>query len=227
MESFVAHRSASRLSTWLTLIISLTFLMVWLPLLRSVFDGSSYQWGMNYFGFQLHGAGITPSYLFLIVQLVFYVALFVSMYRVQNRKVYYVLLLLWFVHVFGNLLADIAINGDTTFEGDTLGVSISLFWIVLPLSALALLLIFLAIRADRRASPQSIPWGAKNRKMLWLILGPLPIQAILLASGEPHGLTDQIGVILTIVQCFLLPLVVRPYGSKLQPQQEANSLKLT
>ena len=214
MESFVAYRSSSRLSTWLTLIISLTFILVWLPLLRSLFDGSSYQWGLNYFGFQLHGAGITPSYLFLVVQLVFYVALFVSIYRVQNRKVYYVLLLLWFVHVFGNLLADIAINGDTRFEGDTLGVSISLFWIVLPLSALALLLIFLAIRADRRATPQSIPWSAKNRTLLWLILGPLPIQAILLAAGEPHGVTDQIGVILTIVQCFLLPLVVRPYGGE-------------
>lgn len=214
MESFVAHRSSSRLSTWLTLIVSLTFMLVWLPLLRSLFDGSSYQWGMNYFGFQLQGAGITPSYMFLVVQLVFYVALFVSMYRVQNRKVYYVLLLLWFVHVFGNLLADIAINGDTRFEGDTLGVSISLFWIVLPLSALALLLIFLAIRADGRATPQSIPWNAKNRTLLWLILGPLPIQAILLASGEPHGVTDQIGVVLTIVQCFLLPLVVRPYGGE-------------
>lgn len=136
------------------------------------------------------------------------------MYRVQNRQVYYVLLLLWFVHVFGNLLADIAINGDTTFEGDTLGISISLFWIVLPLSVLALLLVLRAIRADRRATPQLIPWSAKNRKMLWLILCILPIQAVLLASGKPHGLTDQIGVILTIVQCFLLPLIVRPYGVK-------------
>ena len=214
MESLVAYRSSSRLSTWLSLIISLTFLMVWLPLLRSVFDGSSYQWGMGYFGLQLHGTGLTPSYLFLVIQLIFYMALFVSMYRVQNRQVYYVLLLLWFVHVFGNLLADIAINGDTTFEGDTLGVSISLFWIVLPLSALALLLVLLAIRADRRATPQSIPWNAKNRKMLWLILGVLPIQAILLASGSPDGLRDQIGVILTIVQCFLLPLIVRPYGGE-------------
>lgn len=212
MESFVAYRNSSRLSTWLTLIVSLTFLMVWLPLLRSLFDGRSYQWGMSYFGFQLQGTGITPSYLFLVIQLVFYVALFVSMYRVQNRKVYYALLLLWFVHVFGNLLADIAINGDTTFEGDTLGVSISLFWMVLPLSALTLLLVFLAIRADRRAIPQSIPWNAKNWRLCGVILGALPLQAILLALGEPHGVTDQIGVILTIVQCFLLPLMVRPYG---------------
>lgn len=212
MESLVAHRNSSRLSTWLSLIISLTFLMVWLPLLRSVFDGNSYQWGMGYFGLQLHGTGLSPSYLFLVIQLVFYVALFFSMYRVQNRKVYYGLLLLWFVHVFGNLLADIAINGDTTFEGDTFGISISLFWIILPLSALALLLVLLAIRADRRAIPQSIPWNAKNQKMLWLILGVLPIQAILLASGKPDGVMDQIGVILTIVQCFLLPLIVRPYG---------------
>lgn len=211
MESFIAYRNPNKLSTWLTLIISLTFTLAWLPLLRSVFDGRSYQWGMGYFGLQLHGAGITPSYLFLVAQLIFFVALFVSMYRAQNRKVYYVLLLLWFVHVFGNLLTDIAINGDTRFEGDTLGISISLFWMVLPLSMLALLLILLTIRADQRAIPQSIPWNAKNRRWLWLILGVLPIQAILLATGKPHGLTDQIGVILAIAQCFLLPLIVRPY----------------
>lgn len=211
MNSFLAYRNPSRLSTWLTLIISLTFMLVWLPLLRSVFDGHSYQWGTSYFGVKFQGTGLSPDYWFLLVQMAFYFALFVAMYRVQNRRIYYLLLLLWFVHVFGNLLADIAINGDTMFHGDTLNVHISLTWIVVPLSVLTLLLILLEIRADRQRSEVAIRWNRKNRNMLWFILGPLPIQAILLAMGEPHGLTDQIGVILTIVQCFLLPLVVRPY----------------
>ncbi len=215
MGTFAAYKKSNRLTTLLTVLISLTFMIAWLPFLRSVLDGRSYQWGINYFGFQLHGAGITPDFVFLVLQLALFAGLFIAMYRVRNRLVYYVLLAVWFFHTFGNLLADIIVNGDSVFEGDTLGVKVSLTWIVVPLSVLALSLIFMEIRADRRAAPQEIPWVAKNRNLLWLILlGPLPVQAVLLATGKPHGLTDQIGVVMTILQSFLIPVILRPYPGK-------------
>jgi len=77
-----------------------------------------------------------------------------------------------------------------------------------------LMLIFLVIKADRKAEEQIIPWSTKNKTLLLIILGPLPIQAILFAIGEPHGITDQIGVIMSILQSFLIPMIVRPYAIK-------------
>jgi hypothetical protein len=214
MDTFIAYRKPGKLANLLTPLLSFTFLIVWLPFLRSIFDGRSYEWGLTYFGHQIYGAGITPSFAFLVIQLVFYAALMIAMYRVRNRLLYHILLILWFVNIFVNILFDIAINGDTIFQGDTLGIKISLTWVIIPLSVLALMLIFLEIRADRQAPLQRIPWANKNRNWFWIVAGLLPLQAILLASGEPHGLTDQIGVLITIMQCFLIPLILKPYSGK-------------
>ncbi|MFZ1808329.1 MAG: ubiquinol cytochrome C oxidoreductase, partial [Cyclobacteriaceae bacterium] len=170
----------------------------------------SYQWGTNYFGFLIYGAGVNLDFIYVVAQLLFYSALMVSMYWVRNRTIYHTLLGVWFINFFGNLIADIVINGDTMFNGDTLNVHISITWIVLPLSFLALILIFLVIRADKNADEQLTSWTVKNRTLLIMILGPLPIQAILFAAGEPHGITDQIGVIISIIQCFLIPIILRP-----------------
>ncbi|MEQ9403738.1 MAG: ubiquinol cytochrome C oxidoreductase [Cyclobacteriaceae bacterium] len=219
MKTQIAYRKTSRLLTSFSILISLTFMIVWLPLVRSVFDGVSYQWGTNFYGFQIQGAGITPSFSFLVIQLAFYAALIWSMYWVKNRYLFEGLLVLWFFNVFGNLLSDIIINGDTMFHGDTLNVHISITWIIVPLSILAIIFIIFIILADRKADNQSIHWNARNTRLMWLILGPIPILGLLLASGEPHGITDQIGVIIAIAQCFLIPLIFRPYGSKsLQPE---------
>ncbi len=93
-----------------------------------------------------------------------------------------------------------------------MNVHISLTVILVPLSILALLLVIYIILKDRKAPEVQIPWNKANRIRLFLILGPLPIQAILLASGEPHGITDKIGVVMCILQCFLIPLIIRPYA---------------
>ena len=213
MKTLIAYRPSSKLKTLLAVLISLTFIPVWLPFLRSIFDGRSYEWGASYFGFQINGAGVTPGFIFFVIQFLFYVALLISMFHIRNRLFYYLMLAIWFIHVFGNLLSDIIMNGDTMFHGDTLGVHVSLTWIVIPLSLLGLLLILFEIKADQKAGEQFIPWTTKNRNLLWLIMGPLPFQAVLFASGEPHGLTDQIGVIIAIAQCFLIPMILRPYKS--------------
>ena len=96
------------------------------------------------------------------------------------------------------------------FHGDTLNVHISITWIVVPLATLALFMIFLVIREDLAAGGQTISWNMRNRNLMFLILGPLPIQAVLFAIGEPHALTDEIGVIISILQCLLIPIFLRP-----------------
>lgn len=46
--------------------ISLLFLFGWLPLLRSLMDGPSYQWGTTLLGLRFAGAGIAGDFWFLI-----------------------------------------------------------------------------------------------------------------------------------------------------------------
>ena len=208
----IAYRTNQTLKSVLLYIIALTFMLVWLPLLRSLFDGISYEWGMTYFGIIFRGAGISIDYLFLIAQMVFYAILFYSSYWSRQRWIFYVALVIWFLHNFGNLLMEIILEGDTMFHGETLNVHVSLTAIVIPLSIVTVLLIGLVIRKDLLAENSQIQWSSGNNKRALIIFGVLPIQAVLFALGEPHGITDQIGVIITILQCLLVPLVIRPYA---------------
>lgn len=88
MKAPIAYRVPTVWLSLLTFLISLTFMMVWLPLVRSLFDGSSYVWGTIFFGFNFGGAGITADYLFLILQLGLYGLLFFTMYRSRNRVLF-------------------------------------------------------------------------------------------------------------------------------------------
>ncbi len=214
MDKLTAYRRRDGLITGLMFLMAFTFLIVWLPLLRSILDGDTYQWGTTWFGIQISGAGITSSLFFLVIQLAFYVALFWSIFRAKNRMIAYLLSIVWWVHVFGNLLYEIAVEGDTMFHGDTLNVHVSLSMIVIPLSIVSAILIGLWIRRDMNSSGTVINWSRRNTLLALLILGPLPIQAILLRVGEPHATTDEIGVLITILQCLLLPFIFFPYAPK-------------
>lgn len=204
MNNLIALRYGNRLYNTLLFLAGITFMLIWLPLLRCLFDGSSYTWGQSYFGLQLQSAGLQADYGFLILSLLFYAALFFSFYWLKNRKLFFGLLLLWFIHSFGNFLFILIVEGDVMFHGDTLGVHISLLSIILPLSALALILIGLAVRKDLRSMDVQVPWGKINRRRALILLAPLPIQAVFFATGEPHNITDQIAVIIAIIQALTI-----------------------
>ena len=212
MENLTAYRRRDGIITGLMFLMSFTMMVVWLPLLRSVLDGDTYQWGTTFFGYTIGGAGITASLIFLVLQLAFYAVLFWSIFRARNRFVAYAMTAAWWIMVFGNLLFDIIVEGDTMFHGDTLNVHISLSMIVIPLSVIAAVLIMLWIRRDVRSNDLAISWSRRNTMLAWIILGPLPIQALLLRIGEPHATTDEIGVLISILQCLLIPLIFFPYG---------------
>ncbi|MEN2282099.1 ubiquinol cytochrome C oxidoreductase [Algoriphagus sp. SE2] len=212
MKNFIAFRTPNLWTNVLSFFISITFMIVWLPFIRSLFDGTSYVWGTEYFGLKLTGAGITPSFLFLIIQMSLYALVIFGLYRMRNRKLYFALLGIWWLNVFGNLLFDILKNGDTMFHGDTLNVHISITTIIVPLAAIAMFLIIQVVRTEKEDI--SISWTKKNSTLLNIFLAMLPLLFILLYSGEPHGITDQIGVIIAIAQCFYIPMIFKPYGYK-------------
>lgn len=141
-----------------------------------------------------------------------YAAVIIGLFRMKNRKLFGGLLALWWVNVFGNLIFDIIKNEDTMFHGDTLIVHISISSIILPLAVIALFLIFQVLRTEKQSV--NISWTKKNSILLNIFLAMLPILFILLFSGEPHGITDQIGVIIAIAQSFYIPAIFKPYGYK-------------
>lgn len=210
MKNWTAVRSNNLLFNLLLFLIGITFMLVWLPLLRCFFDGSTYSWGQWYFGMQLSSAGVSADYFILIPFLLLYLVLFHAFYYQKNRSIFYGLMIAWWVHFWGNFLLDIFVHGDTQFHGDTLNVHISLTAIVVPLAALALLLIVAVIQKDRKMETLSISRTPSNRLWTWIVLAPLPIQAILFMVGEPHALTDEIAVLITIAQSLTLPFIFTP-----------------
>ncbi|PHN03300.1 ubiquinol cytochrome C oxidoreductase [Flavilitoribacter nigricans] len=210
MKNWIAVRSNNLLFNFLLFFIGLTFMLVWLPLLRCFFDGASYSWGQWYFGRQLSSAGVSADYFILIPFLLLYVALFHAFYYQKNRLVFYGLMIAWWFHFWGNLLLDIFVHGDTLFHGDTLNVHVSLTAIILPLALLALLLIVAVIRKDQTMETVNLPRSSTGNLRTWIILGPLPLQAVLFMIGEPHALTDEIAVLITIVQSLAIPFLFTP-----------------
>lgn len=210
MKNWIAVRENNFLFNALLFFTGITFLLVWLPLLRCLFDGSTYSWGQSYFGIQLSSAGISADYFILIPFLLLYLALFYSFYHLKNRKIFYGLLIVWWVHFWGNLLYDIAMNGDTMFHGDTLNVHVSLSAIVVPLAVLALLMIIAVIRKDSRMETTHLLRTDNKQLWTWIILAPLPLQAVLFMVGEPHALTDEISVLITIAQALAIPFIFTP-----------------
>ena len=192
-------------------------MLTWLPLLRCLFDGASYRWGQDYFGIVLASEGVSADYFALIIFLAFYLCLFISTYWIKNRIVFYLMLIWWWIHSFGSLIFLIIRDGDTFFHGDTMDVHVSLSAVVIPLAIFAAVLIIMAIIKDRKMPDVTIPWGRRNKKWLWFILAPLALQIPLFAFGEPHGLTDEIGVIIAILQSILFPLIFIPESNPKKP----------
>lgn len=210
MKNLTALRPRNGLFNFLMYFAGLSFVLVWLPLLRCLFDGSTYRWGQSFYGLSVHSQGIQPGLFFLVLSLGFFGALFYSFYWVENRRVFHGLLIGWWLYSFGSLLFEFAANGDVMFHGDTLDVHVSLAAIVTPIAILCLGLIIWAIRKDQSLPAGKVNWNPRNRRAALIILAPLPIQILLLATGEPHGLTDEIGVILTIIQAILIPSIFLP-----------------
>ena len=63
---------------------------------------------------------------------------------------------------------------------------------------------------DRKLPEMNILWNRKNTNKGLIIIALIPIQAILFATGEAHGLTDEIGVIIAILHSFLIQTIFFP-----------------
>jgi hypothetical protein len=191
----------------------ITLLVVWLPLVRGLMDGDSYQWGNSFWGFQIGGRGLHGDYWVLLLQAAFGITLLYLGWRGAKQPFHW-LLLLWLLPLGVQATYDaLSSPEDYRFRGDTLGVDVSLAWVgPLFFGGFALLSLWWVIRDLRKGREKVTPeWNRANRILLLIAISLLPIQFVLLRYGEPHGPTDQVGVILTMLQWMLINLGLFPW----------------
>ncbi len=197
---------------WLLIWTGFTLLAVWLPLVRGLMDGASYQWT---FAPGVGGRGVGGTYWLLVI-LAGYGLLMLSLGWRGARPPFHWLLLLWHLSLAGLVVyASWTAREPMRFRGDTLGIDISIAWMgPVFFGGFALLAVYWVVRDRRAAPPRVAPeWQRTNRVLLLLAALLLPVQFILLRFGEPHGTTDQVGVVLTIGQWLLVNCALVPHSS--------------
>ena len=210
MNTWRADRLLRVLLTW----TSLTFLLAWLPFVRSAMDGGSYTWGMGWWGLSAGGTGVSGQYWVPVVE----VALGVTILWLGCRGArvpFHWLLLAWHTALFSSFTyMSVTHPEDFRFQGDTAGIDFSLAWVGPALTGAFLAAsIFWVVRDLRTAAPRQVaPWSRTNTIWLTTLIALLPVQFVLLRFGDPNGPTDLIGVVITIVQWMLLVDALKPRG---------------
>jgi len=181
----------------------LTFMTSWLPFLRGLLDGPSYEWGSSFLGKQFSGSGTGGDYYYVLINVVTGLFLLASFYWIRQRWVFYSLLIVWYGSMIANAFYEVFAGQGYMFHGDTLNIHLNLAYVILPVMVLAGVLAGYVILKDKGTTFRAIR-TKKNSYWLAALLLPIPFQYFLLSGGEPHGLTDQIGVVLALLQVVFL-----------------------
>lgn len=199
---------------WLLFTVAFVMIVSWLPLIRVLFDGVTYQWGTSWFGHMFSSAGLQGDWWVLVVQLAFGTSVLYYGYR-GPRKPFYTLLPLWFGLYFVDLAFTFYRDPEgLMFHGDTLDIHFNMGY---PLLGIAGFFLALAVywiwrdKKDHNTYPQSA-WTKRNKTMGIAAAALLPPVYFLLSTGVPHATTDEIGVILTMIQWGLINAALYPWG---------------
>ena len=191
--------------------VTLTLVFFWLPLVRSVMDGPSYQWGFGWWGWRLGGAGLSGDLWYLVSGVVLGLVLLWSGARKGA-------LFRWVAPLWMTLLLAEAVHSAITnpegfvFYGDTLGLQINLTWLSPTFHLIGLVLVGLWLNRWRRVGHDPGVHSGKGVHLprILALAALLPAQFFLLRFGEPHGATDAAGVLITIGQWLAAPWALGP-----------------
>ena len=204
-----------RLFTVMWVWLSIRTILPWLVFFRLTFEGDSYSWGTDYFGKMFHSSGLARAD-FLII----YALLAMSLFLLHHlRKHNFNLVAPALVVYLGFFAADALyalIRGEPIiFQGDTLGVTVNLStpFFILQFGMFALAVAWWLGVRDIASGPGPQPMAKYKQAIVKICVAIVPVQLVLLIFGEPHELTDEIGVILTILQWMLLAFAFYP-GAK-------------
>lgn len=188
------------LRTVLLVWTGLSFLPAWLITIRGAFDGEEYAWGVSE---KIKGSGTRGYYFLAPLTALYGLTLLAQGWRGVGRP-FHVLLLLW--HLPLGIAASVAARHNREalrLQGDTLGIDISLADVA-PVVLSGVAASTLLVTALEPQDQLKRDWTSRNYRLLGIAAGLLPLQFALLRSGKVHGLTDKLGVILTIGQWALI-----------------------
>ena len=185
--------------------IAFKTLIPWLVFFRLTFEGDTYRWGTQYFGRGFYSSGFERADFLLIYGLLAIGIFILWCLRGYRFSVAGPLVFLY----LGILAADAAyqlIRGvPIIFQGDTLGIKVD---ISLPFYGLQFLMFGLALAwwcgVRRRNPDRPARLAGHRRNIVIACVLYIPLQIALLVLGEPHGTTDVIGVVGTLLQWGLL-----------------------
>jgi len=205
-SSFGQGSRSGRLHRLLLFWVALSFVLFWLPLVRSIMDGATYEWGVMWWGLRLGGTGLEGDLWYLAMGVALGIAL---LWSGSGDGVFF----RWVTPAWMILLLSQAVHLAVTtpegfvFHGDTLGVRLNLTWIAPTFHAAGLLLFgwWLLGRLREGERPGARTWDATHTRRVLTLAALLPIQFVLLRFGEPHGATDAVGVVITMGQWLAVP----------------------
>jgi hypothetical protein len=205
-------RTARRLQILLMIWVTTIFLTAWLPFLRSMMDGPSYEWGATLFGRQFSGNGLAGDYWYPVLKAAIGLSLLYGGWRRPDGLVR-VALVGWLTLSLADTLYSVATSPENfRFRGDTLGIDLSLVLIAPALDATMLALaIWWAARAPALGQA---PMSMTNHVMLGTAALLLPVQYLLLSSASGHDTPDVLGVLLTLTQWALISAGLAPWGGR-------------
>lgn len=195
----------------LLILTSLTFATSWLPFIRGISDGESYQWGTTLFGELFYGNGVAGDFYYVALNVLVFLLLMYSFYWIKNRGVFYVLLLVWYGSMIANSFYEVFVGEGYMFHGDTMNVHLDLSYVVIPLMIFIGAFVLYVVMDDRK---QSFTAKGHKKNVVWarILLIPIPVQVVLFYMGEPHGITDKIGVIIALLQVILVWTAFKGYN---------------
>lgn len=194
MGALARNIAAWQLSVWAVL--------SWLPLVRCLFDGDSYVWGQSYYGVAFRAEGVGGDFPVLVIQLIASSIVIWLAFRRPGRLAYLGLIAIS-AFLTGDILWTFANDpSGLQFHGDTLDIHVNVGHVFLGYFATALLLSLIGFIAEKPSgwAPRAFDWTQVNSAIFFGALAIAPLQFWLLRFGEPHGRTDEIGVILTMAQ---------------------------
>jgi hypothetical protein len=199
----------------LLVVTAVWMILTWLPLIRGLFDGPSYEWGVSFFGRSFGGAGLSSDAWVLVLQMLLGGGILYLGYR-GPRQPFHGLILIWLgFHAANFLYSSLTDPEALMFHGDTLGVHVNLGYGVVAVFGAFFVLALAWVWRDLKTKPAwpKAVWTGRNRALWWVAGALLPIQFVLLRFGEPHGLTDQVGVMLTMAQWAVVQGALYPWGA--------------
>jgi len=192
--------------------LTLAFILAWLPAVRGLLDGPTYEWGLSLFGHQFSGSGTDGDYWFVASEAVLGIITLYLGWRSPGFFFKAFSLLFSGVWLADAVWSNILTGEGQVFEGATLGVNVSVGLLFLAFFGLMFMLALVWALFGRLGRPPR--WGLANSELLSIAVLLLPVQYLLLSTGEAREFSDQFGVLITMAQWLILSLSFAPFARR-------------